>query len=240
MPSKRSESGDKTGILAASGGARQTAAGAHRPSGLYAISSETRDDDALAGWAEAVLSGGAVWLQYRDKGRDPARRLAQARRLLAACRRHGARLIVNDDVALARAIDADGVHLGRDDGDLATARAALGAGALIGVSCYADLARAQRLAAQGADYLAFGAFHASPTKPAAGVAGVGLLAAARPLGLPLVAIGGITPDNGGALVRAGADLLAVVSGLAVPPALAAAAARRYADLFAPPPGIPPQ
>ena len=92
----------------------------------------------------------------------------------------------------------------RRSGNPGASVAALGAGALIGVSCYADLARAQRLAAQGADYLAFGAFHASPTKPAAGVAGVGLLAAARPLGLPLVAIGGITPDNGGALVRAGA------------------------------------
>jgi thiamine-phosphate pyrophosphorylase len=239
VPSNRSESGDKTGILAASDRARHTAAAPDRPSGLYAISSGAGDEDALAQWAQAVLAGGAVWLQYRDKGRDRPRRLAEAQRLLAACRRHGARLIVNDDVELALAAGADGVHLGRDDGELAAARAVLGDDALIGVSCYADLARARRLAAQGADYLAFGAFHPSPTKPAAAAAGTGLLREARALGLPLVAIGGITPDNGGALVRAGADLLAVVSGLALPPAQAAAAARRYAALFAPPHGSPP-
>jgi thiamine-phosphate pyrophosphorylase len=101
------------------------------------------------------------------------------------------------------------------------------------VSCYADLGRARRLAAEGADYLAFGAFHPSSTKPSASAADPALLASARQLGLPLVAIGGITPDNGGALVRAGADLLAVVSGLALPPAQAQAAARRYAALFNP-------
>jgi thiamine-phosphate pyrophosphorylase len=153
--------------------------------------------------------------------------------LLVACRRRGARLIINDDVELARAVGADGVHLGRDDGEVAVARSALGATALIGVSCYGDLDRARRLAAEGADYLAFGAFHPSSTKPAASAASPALLSSARRLGLPLVAIGGITPDNGGALVRAGADLLAVVSGLALPPAQAQAAARRYAALFNP-------
>jgi thiamine-phosphate pyrophosphorylase len=240
VPSKRSESGDKTGILAASGGARHTATATAGCSGLYAISREGSDDRALAGWAEAVLAGGAIWLQYRDKGRDHPRRLAQARTLLQVCRRHGARLIVNDDVELARAVDADGVHLGRDDGELADARAALGPAALIGVSCYADLERARRLAAQGADYLAFGAFHTSTTKPGASIARPALLSAARSLGLPLVAIGGITPDNGADLLRAGADLLAVVSGLDLPPTEAAAAARRYAALFARPPGtLPP-
>lgn len=240
MPSNRSGAGDKTGILAGSDRARQTGADAPRPSGLYAISSGAGNDQALADWAQAVLDGGAVWLQYRDKDGDPMRRLAQARCLVAACRRHGARLIVNDDIELARAAGADGVHLGQDDGEVAAARAALGAGALVGVSCYADLGRAQRLAAQGADYLAFGAFHRSATKPDAAVATTALLRAARPLGLPLVAIGGITPDNGGALVRAGADLLAVVSALALPPAQAAAAAGRFASLFTPPTGSPPQ
>jgi thiamine-phosphate pyrophosphorylase len=232
VPSKQSDAGDKTGILAASDRARHSGSAPGRPCGLYAIS-DGGAGATLADWAEAVLAGGAAWLQYRDKSQDRSLRQAQAMQLLVACRRRGARLIINDDVELARAVGADGVHLGRDDGEVAVARSALGATALIGVSCYGDLDRARRLAAEGADYLAFGAFHPSSTKPAASAASPALLSSARRLGLPLVAIGGITPDTGGALVRAGADLLAVVSGLALPPAQAQAAARRYAALFNP-------
>lgn len=204
-----------------------------RHRGLYAISRETNDTPALCDWAEAVITGGAVWLQYRDKSADHHRREAQAAALCALCRALGACFIVNDDVALAAGCAADGVHLGQDDGELTAARANLPIDAMIGVSCYNDAGRAQRLAEAGADYLAFGAFHASASKPQARVADIDLLSDTRHLDRPLVAIGGITPENGGRLIAAGADLLAVIGGLHGTPDQAHAAARRYADLFLP-------
>jgi len=196
--------------------------------GLYAISDGPRPD--LLAAVEAALRGGAALLQYRDKTADSARRAFEARALRELCARHEVPFIVNDDVDLALAVGADGVHLGEDDGDIAAARARLGAEAIIGVSCYDSLARARQLAAAGADYLAFGAFFASPTKPNARRATPDLLRAAKPLDLPLVAIGGITPDNAPALVEAGADFLAVISGVFVP-ADPEAAARRYAAMY---------
>lgn len=199
--------------------------------GLYAIGQQTADDVELVEWANAVIEGGAVCLQYRDKSSDAARRQRQADALARLCRARSVAFIINDDVTLALDCSADGVHLGVDDGDVATARGRLGPGALIGVSCYDSLDRARAQAALGASYLAFGAFFASTSKPGARRAEVSLLAAARSLGPPLVAIGGITPDNGGTLVAAGADLLAVIGGLAAPPAQAYAAARRFAALF---------
>jgi thiamine-phosphate pyrophosphorylase len=196
--------------------------------GLYAITDDTRGD--LPDGATAVLQGGAAVLQYRDKSTDTARRLREARALLAICRARGVPLIVNDDVELAAAIGADGVHLGEHDAGVADARAHLGAGAIIGVSCYDDLDRARRGAGQGADYLAFGAFFPSPTKPNARRATPELLRAAAAFGLPRVAIGGITPDNARPLIAAGAEFVAAISGVfgASDPT---AAARRYADLF---------
>jgi thiamine-phosphate pyrophosphorylase len=196
--------------------------------GLYAITDGPRPD--LHAAAEAVLSAGATVLQYRDKSTDAVRRGAEAAGLLALCRDFGVPLIINDDVELAAAIGADGVHLGEHDGDIAAARTRLGADAIIGVSCYDSLDRARRLAAEGADYLAFGAFFASPTKPLARRASVDLLREAKAFRLPLVAIGGITPDNAQPLIDAGADFVAAVSGVfaAADPS---AAARRYAHLF---------
>lgn len=199
--------------------------------GLYAISQDTADTGALLDWATAVIDGGAVCLQYRDKHGSASLRRRQARRLADLCRTRSATFIVNDDVDLAHDCGADGVHLGEDDGELDTARGRLGIGALIGMSCYSDPQRAQRLADQGADYLAFGAFFASASKPTARHANHSILAPARALRRPLVAIGGITPDNGGGLIAAGADLLAVIAGLAGSPEQAFAAARRYAALF---------
>lgn len=177
--------------------------------GLYAITDGPRDD--LLAACEAALAGGAALLQYRDKTRDAARRLAEARALAASCATFAVPLIVNDDVELAATIGAAGVHLGEDDADIASARARLGANAIVGVSCYDSLDRARALAAAGADYLAFGAFHASPTKPNARTATLSLLRDAKAFGLPLVAIGGITAGNGRAIVEAGADYLAVIS-----------------------------
>jgi thiamine-phosphate pyrophosphorylase len=203
-----------------------------RISGLYAVTPETVDTDWLNARVEAVLAGGARVVQYRNKSADRQLRGRQAGRLLGLCRAYKALLIVNDDVGLARELEADGVHLGRDDPPVAEARAALGAGPLIGVSCYNSLARALAARELGADYVAFGSFFPSSVKPEAVRAPVELLRAARAaLGLPIVAIGGITPDNGGALVEAGADGLAVISALFQVPD-SKSAAQAFASLFA--------
>jgi thiamine-phosphate pyrophosphorylase len=196
--------------------------------GLYAITDGPRAD--LVGACTAALEGGAAVLQYRDKTSDHACRRDEARALAALCTRHRMPLIVNDDVELAAGIGAAGVHLGEDDADIAAARSRLGNGAIIGVSCYDSLERARDLAAAGADYLAFGAFFPSPTKPQARRATPDLLRAARAFGKPLVAIGGITPDNAADLIAAGADFVAVVSGVFRQPDVTDAA-RRYASLF---------
>ena len=196
--------------------------------GLYAITDGPRPD--LHAAVEGALTGGAAIVQYRDKSGDSDRRRAEAAGLLAVCRRFGVPLIINDDVELAATIGADGVHLGEHDGDIDAARTRLGATAIIGVSCYDSLDRARQLAAAGADYLAFGAFFPSPTKPLARRAHTGLLRDATSLGLPLVAIGGITPDNALPLIEAGADFVAAISGVFAAPD-SSAAARRYANLF---------
>ncbi len=201
---------------------------AHPGPGLYAITDGPRAD-LLAAVAQA-LAGGVRLLQYRDKSADAERRHAEAAALLQLCRRHGVPLIINDDIALARAVGADGVHLGREDDDLASARAALGGHAIIGVSCYDSLQRAQAAARAGASYVAFGAFFPSPTKPLAPRAPLELLRQSAALGVPRVAIGGITPDNGASLVEAGADYLAVISAVFAS-ADVRAAARRFADLY---------
>lgn len=200
--------------------------------GLYAITDAAlTPGDALIPAVAAALRGGARMVQYRDKGTDTRRRADEAAALAALCARHGALLIVNDDVELAAAVGAAGVHLGRDDPDLHAARARLGRAAIIGVSCYNQLTRAEAAAAAGADYVAFGRFFPSRTKPDALAATPDLLAAARrALDLPLVAIGGITPDNGAQLLAAGADLLAVIHGVFGQPDIETAA-RRFAALF---------
>ena len=182
--------------------------------GLYAVTPDDRLTPRLLALVASALAGGVRLVQYRSKLATPALRRAQAAELLRVCRGHGARLIVNDDLALAVEIGADGVHLGRDDGDLAAARAALGAGRLLGVSCYGDLDSAATAAAAGADYLAFGSVFASPTKPQAPRVPLTLLGEAkRRFGLPIAAIGGITLDNADQAIAAGADLLAVISDL---------------------------
>jgi thiamine-phosphate pyrophosphorylase len=198
--------------------------------GLYVITDGPRPD--LLAVTRLALEGGAQVVQYRDKTSDPVRRHEEALALKVLCAQFGVPMIVNDEVALARAVGADGVHLGEDDGDIAAARAALGAQAIIGVSCYDSIDRARTMAAAGADYVAFGAFFPSPTKPDAGRAPPELLRQSAALGVPRVAIGGITPDNGGDLIDAGADYLAVISAVFGANDVRAAA-RRFADLFPP-------
>lgn len=180
--------------------------------GLYLLTPDETDTGRLLARVDAVI-GHAALLQYRNKAVDGALAREQVSALLPLCRERGVPLLVNDDWRLALACGADGAHLGEDDGDLRAARDALGADAILGASCYDSLPRARAAAASGADYLAFGAFFPSSTKPLARRATPELLREARQFGLPLVAIGGITPDNAGMVVEAGADLVAVISGV---------------------------
>jgi thiamine-phosphate pyrophosphorylase len=202
------------------------------PGGLYAITPETADTERLLTQVAAALAGGAAAVQYRDKSGDVARRHEQASELVALCRRFKVPLIVNDDLRLADLCNADGVHLGRDDGSLREARIILGRGKLIGVSCYQSLELAQAAQAAGADYVAFGSFFPSPTKPAAARADAGLLRdATQRISIPIVAIGGITLENAPQLLDAGADSLAVLSALFDAPDIRARA-RELNQLFA--------
>ncbi len=202
--------------------------------GLYAITDAMLlPDERLVEAVAAAIAGGATLIQFRDKGADAGRRRALASAVLAACHAAGVPLIVNDDVALAAAIGADGVHLGRDDAAVRQARARLGEGAIIGISCYNELERARRAVRLGADYVAFGRFFPSRTKPDAVRAEPALLRAARAeLDCSLVAIGGISPENGRPLIEAGADLLAAIHGVFAAPDVRSAAAA-YTALFAP-------
>lgn len=184
-----------------------------RIEGLYAITPDMTDTGELVNRAQKALRGGAALLQYRNKLADSALQRVQARALLELCRDHDVPLIINDHVQLCVELDADGVHLGRDDGDIAAARHLLGARKLIGASCHDRLDLAWRAQAQGADYVAFGACFDSTTKPATVHAPLELFRKARPLGLPMVAIGGITTENAHLAIEAGADAIAVIGGL---------------------------
>ena len=187
---------------------------ATRLRGLYAITPGGLSGERLIEQVDSALRGGATLVQYRDKQRDVTQQAEIARALRALCRQYGARLIVNDNLELALAVDADGLHLGGSDGDLAAARRALGTGKLLGASCYADFELARQAVAAGADYVAFGAVYPSPTKPQAVRAPHALFARCRAeLNVASCAIGGITAANGAALVAAGADLLAVITDL---------------------------
>ena len=196
--------------------------------GLYLITPDDDDTPRLLARVSAVLPGASL-LQYRNKSADAALRRAQADALAHLCRTHGVPLVINDDAALAHAIGAGGVHLGEHDGELAAARALLGDDAIIGVSCYDDLSRADAAVRAGADYIAFGAFFPSATKPGARRASPELLRQSAHLGVPRVAIGGITPDNARTLVEAGADLLAVIGSVFDAPDPAAAARAFHAS-----------
>jgi len=204
---------------------------ANKLRGLYAITPECTDGQHLLAQVEAALAGGCRLLQYRDKLSAMPERVARARALRQLAGRFGARLLINDDLALAMLVGADGVHLGQEDGNLAAARAILGPSRWLGASCYADLACARHAAAAGADYVAFGAVYPSPTKPQAPLAAVDLFKQAKTtLDVSSCAIGGITLDNAAPLIAAGADLLAVITDLFNAPDIAVRAAA-YQHLF---------
>jgi thiamine-phosphate pyrophosphorylase len=191
--------------------ARTERSRASRVSGLYAVTPDLRDTATLVRKVTAALTGGAAVVQYRNKAADAPLRMEQARALAGIPALRSGLFIVNDDVELAAAVNADGVHLGEADAAIETARERLGSGRLIGVSCYNDLDSARAAVAVGADYVAFGSFFASPTKPAARRADRALLTRARALGVPVVAIGGITSTNASTLIDAGADAVAVIA-----------------------------
>jgi thiamine-phosphate pyrophosphorylase len=199
--------------------------------GLYAITPESRDRDRLLASVEAALRGGCRFVQYRDKTSAAPERVARAHALRRLTLDFNARLLINDDMALTFLVQADGIHLGRNDGNLAAARAILGPDRLLGASCYADFALARKAASAGADYVAFGAVFPSLTKPNAVSAAVDLFSRARTtLTAARCAIGGITLDKAPGLIAAGADLLAVISDLFNAPDITARAAA-YQHLF---------
>ena len=199
--------------------------------GLYAVTPDLADTRDLVARAEAAIIGGACALQYRNKSATAALRREQAEALAGVCAKRGVPLIVNDDPQLARAVGAAGVHVGEADGGVAAARAVVGNDMIVGVSCYDDFALAQRLVAEGADYVAFGSFFPSAVKPGARRADVALLARGRSLPVPVVAIGGITATGAGELAAAGADAVAVISAV-FDAAEPAAVARAAADVVA--------
>jgi thiamine-phosphate pyrophosphorylase len=200
--------------------------------GLYAVTdSALQSSRALEQAVVRAIAGGAKVVQYRDKSKDAERRHTEAATLVAVCRRHGVPMIVNDDVELALNTGADGVHLGREDADLSAARSRLGNHCIIGVSCYNQVGLAEAAQRNGADYVAFGSMFGSVTKPDAARAEIATMESARGrIHLPIVAIGGITPENGAALLDAGADLLAVIRGVFGHDD-PAESARQYATLF---------
>lgn len=181
--------------------------------GIYAITPDGRDFGYVLSVCEGLLAEGLSALQYRNKSSQPVSVRRQHLRLLKdACEQSGTPLIVNDDLALATEFDC-GLHLGAQDGDITAARQRLRVNAVLGASCYDQPSLALRAVADGASYVAHGAFYRSRTKPSAAVAGMDLLAAKLPPGVAKVAIGGIQPCHVSTLVSAGADLVAVVDGL---------------------------
>jgi len=191
--------------------------------GLYAVTPDLAGTADLVARVEAALAGGAGAIQYRSKCADAALRHRQAEALARIATERGALFIVNDDATLCATVGADGVHLGESDGSAAAARAIIGPERIIGISCYNDFALAEAAVAAGADYVAFGSFFPSSVKPDARRADVALLARAGTLGVPVVAIGGITAENAGSLERAGAHAVAVISAVFDAPDVEAAA-----------------
>ena len=196
---------------------------ARRLTGLYAITPDLLDTDLLVARVEAAASGGASAIQYRNKIADAALRGRQAEALARVARKHRVLFVINDDPALANAVDADGVHVGREDGGVEAARRIVGPERIVGVSCYDNFALAEAAVAEGADYVAFGSFFPSTVKPGAVRADVSLLRRAATLGVPIVAIGGIDARNVRDLARVGADAAAVISAVFDAPDVAVAA-----------------
>ena len=182
--------------------------------GLYAVTPDEQNTDVLVAKVEAAVQGGIKILQYRNKRANHKLQTQQARALLPLCRQYHVPLIINDSIKLCLTLDADGVHLGADDGNLSEARARLGADKIMGASCYNRFDLAVSAQQAGADYVAFGACFASSTKPHAPVAELELFTrASSELTIPSVAIGGITLANANQIMLAGASSIAVINAI---------------------------
>ena len=199
--------------------------------GLYAITDcENNSVIDLLKKTEEILSAGAVILQYRNKTTNQEEKKKLAEELNLLCKNFNVAFIINDDILLAKEIKADGIHLGGQDTTVNSARDILG-NVIVGISCYNNLDRAIKAQEAGADYIAFGSFYLSQTKPDAKRANIDLITQAKSeLKLPIVAIGGITPEHGKALINAGADFLAVINGLYAP-TNTANVTKAYINLF---------
>jgi len=181
--------------------------------GLYAIIDRSIiEQQDLHKQASDAIDGGATALQYRAKNISMAQQTKDAKLLAALCGQHNIIFIVNDEPRLAKQVGASGVHIGEEDISIKETRAIVGDSMIIGCSCYNDIRRARSAEQNGADYVAFGSFFPSKTKPDAVHAPVSLLTDAKSsIRVPLVAIGGINAINGKQLIAAGADALAVIS-----------------------------
>lgn len=200
--------------------------------GIYAITDPLLSAQELMPKVEAAIAGGISILQYRNKTAPDTQKFSEAQQLAALCKTHDVTFIVNDNIELALAVDAAGVHIGQLDSAIAIARNKLGHDKIIGVSCNNRLEYALTAQQQGADYIAFGRFYPSQTKPNAPQAALNLLAEARQqITLPITAIGGITAENASPLVQAGADMLAVIQGIFAQPDVYQAT-RQLAEIFA--------
>ncbi len=163
---------------------------------------------------QSAIEGGAFMVQYRSKIHDHDVKIQQCAAILRLCREYEIPCIVNDDVDMCRILEADGVHLGEKDDNIAEVRRILGEDAIIGSSCYDQLERAKRAQKEGASYVAFGAMYPTSTKPNAPRATIGLLREAKPqIQIPIVAIGGITVNNAHDVIETGIDAIAVINSL---------------------------
>ena len=199
--------------------------------GLYLVTPNWDDTDRLVASTRAALDGGAAIVQYRHKDASPALRMEQGAALLALCRRYQVPLVINDHIDLCLVLGADGVHVGGTDAGVAQARAVLGPGKIVGASCYGELALARAAARDGATYAAFGGFYPSLVKKYSFTTAPDIVTQARAdIGLPLVVIGGMTPENAAPLVARGAHMVAAITAVygSDDPA---AAARRFGRLF---------
>ncbi len=181
--------------------------------GLYAITPDLEDTARLCQMVEASILGGASVVQYRNKVANEALRFSQASALLTICHQHQIPFIINDHLDLFLALDADGLHIGGDDGDISATKQRIGEHKILGVSCYTDFTNAEKAEKAGADYVAFGACFPSNTKPHAPRAELSLFTQAKALSIPAVAIGGITLENADSVIKAGASAIAVIGEL---------------------------
>lgn len=203
------------------------------PCQLYLISPADVGGDFPDRLARALDAGQVAAFQFRVKGVDQHQAAALAAPLLAICRERDVAFIVNDSIALAKRLGADGVHLGQDDGDPREARQVLGPAAQIGITCHDSKHLAMEAGEAGADYVAFGAFYPTATKEVRHHPESDILGWWTTLfEIPCVAIGGITPENAGPLIAAGADFLAVCEAVWNAPEGEEEAVRRFTRMFA--------